>query len=271
LYKVKQGKQEQYLKDDDALFAYLTQTALDGASFYPAANAPAVTSQALEALVLKFRRLEHTLKRHARRYHADVLKHVVALPYLTTEQLKDHETVRDWGDKLCVRLQKLDTNTQKISVDVFHQPETMLYLPRVIMTQHGTEQAIAFNADFFASKDYKDMAHIASELMALVDVGAMVSRGEKKQAIDGFEQALQWFMDEAKRGQTIQRYKGLGEMNPDQLWETTMDPEVRRMLQVTVEDAVAADEVFTTLMGDQVEPRREFIEINALDAENIDI
>jgi DNA gyrase subunit B len=125
--------------------------------------------------------------------------------------------------------------------------------------------------ELFSSKDYKSLKSIGSPLVHLVEAGAMIRRGEKNQAIFSVSQAVSWLMDEAKRGQSIQRYKGLGEMNPSQLWETTMDPAARHMTQVKVEDAVAADEIFTTLMGDDVEPRRLFIETNALDALNIDV
>ena len=271
LYKVKQGKQEQYVKDDDALYEYLTQTAMDGASFHPAKEAPAITALALEELVQQFRRMEKIIKRYSRRYHPDIIKRMACLPALQLEDFNEHASIHDWACQLQMSLQALGSKTQAFSVDVKHNEETGQYLPRVIMTQHGTANTILLNAELFASKDYKEMVGINTKLLNLVEDNAVIKRGEKTQAVVSFEQALTWLMDEAKRGQTIQRYKGLGEMNPEQLWETTMDPEVRRMLQVTIEDAVAADEIFTTLMGDQVEPRREFIETNALDAENIDI
>ena len=270
LYKVKQGKQEQYVKDDDALYDYLTQSALDGAAFYPAKNAPAITSVALGTLVQQFRRLEKMVQRHTRRYGADIIKRMAYLSELSAQALSSEEAVSEWAQQLHIALQQIDSKRQKFSVDVIHKPEEGYYVPRVIITQHGMDQYVVLPADLFRSKDYKEMVQIGNQLHQLVEEGAIIKRGEKSQPVTHFEEALTWLMDEAKRGQTIQRYKGLGEMNPEQLWETTMDPDVRRMLQVRVEDAMAADEIFTTLMGDQVEPRREFIETNALEAENID-
>lgn len=271
LYKVKQGKQEQYVKDDDALYDYLTQNALNGAAFYPSKDAPAINAKALEDLVQQFRHIEKIIKRHVRRYPKDVLKQMMYLPIIQAKQLSDGEVMSNWANQLQTSLHQLDNKIQHFAVDTVHNQETGHFVPRVTITQHGISTPLLLTLEWFLSKDYKELTGLGSQLVDLIDEGARVTRGEKAQPVDDFEQAVLWLMEEAKRGQGIQRYKGLGEMNPEQLWETTMDPNARRMLQVTIEDAIAADEIFTTLMGDNVEPRRDFIEANALEAENIDI
>ncbi|USQ13773.1 DNA topoisomerase (ATP-hydrolyzing) subunit B [Legionella lytica] len=271
LYKVKRGKQEQYVKDDEALFDYLTQSALDSAAFYPSKEAPPIMAVALEELVQQFRRVEKIIKRYKRRYPTDILKRVAYLPVLHNEDFNQEEKIANWCKQLHLGLQQLDNKTEHYHVEAHALPDSNLFVPRITMTQHGMDHHILMNAEFFYSKDYKEMVALGSKLASLVEEGSFVKRGEKEQMVESFEQALDWLMDEAKKGQTIQRYKGLGEMNPGQLWETTMDPDVRRMLQVTIEDAVATDAIFTTLMGDNVEPRRDFIEMNALEAGNIDV
>lgn len=271
LYKIKRGKQEQYLKDDDALSEYLTQTALDGAVFLPAKEAPPISALGLESLVKDLRLVEKIIQKYKRKYPPEVLKCIVYMPVLNKDDFYQEQIITDWVKQLHQKLQLLDKKARQYTLQVHHDAETNRYYPEIALVEHGAMHTMAMLPEWFATRDYKDMVQVGSQLTGFVGEGAIIKRGEKTAPVNSFEQALSWLMEEAKRGQTIQRYKGLGEMNPEQLWETTMDPDVRRMLQVTIEDAIAADEIFTTLMGDKVEPRREFIETNALDAENIDV
>ena len=271
LYKVKRGKQEQYVKDDEALYEYLTQSALEDAAFYPARDVLPISSKAFGDLVAEYQRVEKIFRRHARRYPINVLRSLIYLPPLQVNDLAQQTVVTDWVAQLHTRLQSTNEKIQQLSANVHFDSELGLYLPEIILAQHGLSHNVLLHREFFRSKDYKEITTLGSTLNGFVEEGASVKRGEKIKPVETFEQALEWLLEEAKKGQTIQRYKGLGEMNPSQLWETTMDPASRRMLQVTIEDAIAADEIFTTLMGDEVEPRRAFIEANALDAENIDI
>ena len=271
LYKLKQGKQEQYVKDDDALFEYLTQNALNGAAFYPSADAPPITSSGLESLVKQHYRVEKIIKRHARRFPVMLLKAFTHIPMLDTALFSDEGLMEKWCLQLEAYLHQVQDKTQQYKVHVAKHESEEKYIPRVMMIHHGVEHPYLLNIEWFLSKDYKDLYNLGSQLVALAEDGARVSRGDKTQPVQSFEAALGFLMDDAKRGQTLQRYKGLGEMNPSQLWETTMDPMVRRMMRVNIDDAVAADQIFSTLMGDQVEPRREFIEENALNTENLDV
>ena len=271
LYKLKQGKQEQYVKDDDALFEYLTQNALNGAAFYPSADAPPITSSGLESLVKQHYRVEKIIKRHARRFPVMLLKAFTHIPMLDTALFSDEGLMEKWCLQLEAYLHQVQDKTQQYKVHVAKHESEEKYIPRVMMIHHGVEHPYLLNIEWFLSKDYKDLYNLGSQLVALAEDGARVSRGDKTQPVQSFEAALGFLMDDAKRGQTLQRYKGLGEMNPSQLWETTMDPMVRRMMRVNIDDAVAADQLFSTLMGDQVEPRREFIEENALNTENLDV
>jgi len=188
-------------------------------------------------------------------------------PALTEAMLSEQGQVLSW----CLSFEKLlQATTASYSVTPYENTETQQFLPSVTWKHHGLSQLVNFTPEFFRSSDYKSMMELAMSLKDLLQADAFVQRGEKKQAVKTFEAALEWLMNEAKRGLSMQRYKGLGEMNPDQLWETTMDPTTRRLLQVTIEDAIAADQIFTCLMGDVVEPRRAFIEDNALNITDLD-
>ena len=271
LYKVKNGKQEQYVKDDEALDVYLLQQALNGASLIPAAGAPPIMPQALESLVKKLNRYKKLLHRYQYHYPENLVQLISQLPTVDVDDLSHEAKMQTWVHELKQACEQHGQAWQNYIVELQHSDEFNQYYPCVHHEQHGMRTSYVFEKNWWQNKDYKELVSIHQELKGVISDGAKICRGEKLLEVDNFEQAVLWLMEEAKRGQNIQRYKGLGEMNPDQLWETTMDPASRRMLQVTIEDAVAADQIFTTLMGDQVDPRREFIETNALSARFIDV
>ncbi|AXM97306.1 DNA topoisomerase (ATP-hydrolyzing) subunit B [Pseudomonas plecoglossicida] len=270
LYKVKKGKQEQYIKDDEAMEEYMTQSALEDASLHLDESAPAVSGVQLEALVNEFRSVMKTLKRLSRLYPEELTEHFIYLPEVTLEQLGDQAVMQAWLARLQERLNNSQKSGLAYKASLREDKERNVWLPEVEITSHGLASYITFNRDFFGSNDYRTVVNIGAKLSSLLGEGAYVQRGERRKAIVEFKEGLDWLMNETTKRHTIQRYKGLGEMNPDQLWETTMDPTVRRMLKVTIEDAIAADQIFNTLMGDAVEPRREFIESNALSVSNLD-
>lgn len=272
LYKIKRGKQEMYLKDEAALEQYLTTTALDGAALFVNETAPGISGDRLEGLIHRYRDVIRRIERLARVYPIDILREMVYVPALKTEQLRDQSAVEAWMAPLKERLDALSVNegVAQYEVGTYHDTERSMYFPSVTVNAHGVKHDHTLGAGFFASADYTAMMALGQELDGLLEEGAFIARGERRKPVCNFDQVLQWLMGEAQRGFSIQRYKGLGEMNPEQLWETTMDPEVRRMLRVSIEDAVAADLMFNTLMGDEVEPRRAFIENNALVA-NLDV
>ena len=271
LYKIAKGKQHTYLKDEESLDKHLIQAALDGAELYVNGDAPAISGPGLEELVIQYRGVMATILRLSGLYPEVVLQELMVLDQLSVDSLKSEDLVNSWVINLQGSLDKLDHNGPRYQAIVRKDLERNYFMPVVVQTAHGTNTDFVLRHDFFASGEYREICFVGQKLAGLMEDGSYVKRGEKQTEVDDFPGALEWLLAEAKRGHYIQRYKGLGEMNPDQLWETTMDPAGRRMLRVTIEDAIAADQIFTTLMGDQVEPRREFIEQNALAVANLDI
>lgn len=271
LYKVKKGKQEQYIKDEAALTEYLTTLALDDASLHVNESAPGLSGTALESLVRQYHTVEATINRLSRKIPQNVLNELVYVPGITAEAAKNKEAVLSWLKTLATRLEEKENDGSSYSFDTHEDRERQLFLPKIIVRQHGIDNEYVLTNDFITSRDYLSLVALGDAIRDLLEDGAYVRRGEKIKPVASFVEVLNWLIAESKRGLTIQRYKGLGEMNPEQLWETTMDPQSRRMLQVTIEDAIGADQLFSTLMGDSVEPRRAFIEENALRVANLDV
>jgi DNA gyrase subunit B len=273
LYKVKRGKQEVYVKDDTELNAMLLNSALEDAALHVNASAPPLRGPGLESVARHHVEVQGIVARWSRRYDERVLENLVSLPVITPADFSRREWLQGWVDALAARLAatgdgaaRYELELQPAGEDV---PAARLQITR---TEHGSRFERFLPRDFFGSAEYQRIAELSRTLEGLIGEGAFVQRGETRRGIASFREAIDWLFEHARKGQTIQRYKGLGEMNPEQLWETTMDPARRSMKKVTIIDAIEAERMFATLMGSDVGIRRDFIERHALAvAKKIDV
>jgi DNA gyrase subunit B len=278
LYKIKKGKQEVYVKDDAELNAHLLSAALDSAALHVNAAAPAMSGAALESLAKEHMAVQNIIRRLSNRYEEVVLRTLETLPALTSVQLENLDALEAWTENLSAALPKNsgkrgENGNGGSYVAELDRGDGEGEGVRIVVRkmQHGSSVTKYMPRELFETNEYQQIMSLAGKLAGLLGEGAFVQRGDKQQHVEKFAEVVGWLMSEARKGQSIQRYKGLGEMNPDQLWDTTVNPETRRLMQVRIEDAVKADEIFTTLMGDHVEPRRAFIEKNALTVSNLDV
>lgn len=271
LYKVKKGKHEQYVKDDQDMHRFLMQLALQDC-FINNDVGKMITGEQLSQLIEKFNYIQGLFRRLSIKYPADLLEQMIYIPVYKEEISQNETQSQAWCQQLQDSLQHHHLSGRKYTIQAKGQEEQNFFVPHITLINHGVLYQYQLTKDFFLSKEYRVISEFASLYQDLVGANSFIQKDDKRKNIDNnFTVALNWLMDETKKSFGIQRYKGLGEMNPDQLWETTMDPQNRRMLKVRIEDAILCDEMFTTLMGDQVEPRRNFIEENALNATNIDV
>jgi DNA gyrase subunit B len=273
LYKVKRGKSEMYVKDDAELNSVLLKNALDQAALHagPEAHARTISGAELEVLAKQYIDVQAIIARWARRYDHRVLEQLLNLPVVRHEDLGNPALLTDWSKLLEAKLNAENTKARSYRVELQVNAGGAPVRFNIFKTEHGLTTEKHLQREFFDSAEYRRIAELVKGLDGLIGVGCSVTKGEERIEAASFKDAMAWLMDQAKKGQAIQRYKGLGEMNPEQLWDTTINPATRRLIQVRIDDAVAADDLFTTLMGDQVEPRREFIERNALAVANLDV
>ena len=268
LYKVKKGKSENYVKDDVELNSILLRTALDEAVLHVSGDAAPMSGPALEALARKYMDFQNAVHKSPRRYDSHVLEQMLHLPELSPAEREDTTRLNAWGKQLETLLNATISAGRIYNVALQDGTPPHLVVTRI---EHGLTVEKHLHKEFFNSSEYRRITDLSRTLAGLFGPGAHVQRGEARHEIASFKEAIAWLLDQARKGQTIQRYKGLGEMNPEQLWDTTINPQTRRLVQVRIEDALGADQIFSTLMGDQVEPRREFIERNALLVSNLDV
>ena len=269
LYKVKKGKQEHYVKDDTQLNDYLIQLALDKAQLFTDEEIPPIQGQGLEKLATEFTGVVGIINRLFRRYDDSFLEQLSYMEAVNDEYRQDQQKLAAWFAKM---EQQLNDRAGKALFSIELDYKAANDFSAVVKKRlHGNTKTFVIQSSFFMGKDYKQIAQYAEDTAGMFTENSYIQMGERQQPVSSFKEAFEWMMKEVKKGQHIQRYKGLGEMNPEQLWETTLDANNRRLLQVRIEDVIAADEIFTTLMGDVVEPRRDFIVKNALDVTNLDV
>ncbi len=271
LYKIKQGKTELYLKDDAALNQYLVNNAVEGAELRPSDAAPPIGGPVLEKLLLDLVAAQEAIVRNAYRFDSTVLHAMLELPPPSTVLFEQTDARDAWLALLQQRLGAVGLGRPQYALRVLPAGDAHPAALVVERRQHGLSVTQTLPITLFDAGELRPLGDFARALDGLLQAGASVSRAGKTQPVASFAEAQAWLLDEAKKGRTIQRFKGLGEMNPEQLWDTTVNPETRRLLKVRIEDAVAADQIFATLMGDVVEPRRNFIEENALRVSNLDV
>ncbi len=271
LYKMTRGKRERYIKDEGELTSYLLESALEEAQLIPSEGATTISGTELRSIAEEYYSIQEQIGKLKRVYPIEIMESLLYLPKLGIENLRNEAEVRQWVTDLEAKTVNYNSPQKKYYYDIIEDRERGLSLPRVTVTNHGVEREYVFTQDFFLSNDYARFTNFGRRMSELIKDDARIMKGEKQEPIAKLEDAFSWLQKEAMRGQSRQRYKGLGEMNPDQLWDTTMDPDKRTMLRVTIEDAIAADHMFNTLMGDQVEPRKNFIVENALMVANLDV
>ena len=270
LYKIKKNNDELYLKDDYALNNHLTKLSLANVELLTNDQLPVTSGKKLEAIVLEYGMALQLIEQLSRKYPKLLLRALLDISKLSTEQLANLEAVENWSASLKEQMIVIDQDSA-VEITITEVPEKNLFLPLVVVKNHGNRQICQLPASFFTSVEYQKLSATAEKTRGLVTADSKVLRNNQVYYPKNFSELFNLLISEIKKGLNIQRYKGLGEMNPEQLWDTTMNPQTRRMLKVTVEDAIAADQMFTTLMGDRVEPRREFIEKGALEVVNLDI
>jgi DNA gyrase subunit B len=271
LFKLKKGKSEHYVKDEVELNAMLLNHALEDAQLHVGSGQPALSGSALETLARRWMEVAAIVRRSSRRYDQRVLEQLLYAPEVTSANHDNLDWLTQWGRSFEAQLNVHDDAGRRYRVRVVQGVDGGPSRLLVARTEHGSTSEKHIHREFFESAEYRGIAELGRTLAGLLQPDAYIAKGEQRQEVSSFKQAINWLLDQARKGQTIQRYKGLGEMNPDQLWETTINPQSRRLIQVRIEDALAANDIFATLMGDQVEPRREFIEKNALAVANLDV
>ena len=273
LYKLKKGKQEQYIKDNDALETYLISNAIDELELHISAEAPAIRGEALARVIADYQTSQKSLARLTQRYPASLLDALLSLDAFKLDQLEDKSYVETWGENLRAAIEAIQpTLRPELTLESFEKEladgqKTQSWLPRITIYVHNLPHSYLLDSVLLGSSEYARLLKNSKSWFSLLEEGAYLQKGDRKINVNNFHQVWQHILSDSRRGMMIQRYKGLGEMNAEQLWETTMDPDNRNMLQVTVTDAIEADRMFSCLMGDDVEPRRAFIEENALNAD----